>query len=134
MNEHESTEFERQSQAVLDESVARLDGRTRSRLNQARQQALAEAESLATSPWKKWFSVGTLMPAGAVAAAAIVALTLWSGPRPVDGTDLMARSDATTTFEDLDLLADTDAVDGEGSVVDYEFYEWAAAEAEAVGT
>jgi len=134
MNDHEPTEFERQSRAVLDESVARLDGRTRSRLNQARQQALAEAESRATSPWKKWFSVGTLMPAGAVAAAAIVALTLWSGPRGVDGTDLMARSDATTTFEDLDLLADTDAVDGEGAVADYEFYEWAAAEAEAVGT
>lgn len=134
MSEQERTEFERQSQAVLDESVARLDGRTRSRLNQARQQALAEAESLASSPWKKWFSVGTLMPAGAVAAAAIVALTLWSGPRGVDVSELTARSDATTTFEDLDLLADTDAVDDEGAVADYEFYEWAAAEAEAVGT
>ena len=134
MNENERTEFERQSQAVLDESVARLDGRTRSRLNQARQQALAEAEALATSPWKKWFTVGTLMPAGAVAAVALVALTLWSGPRGVDVSESMARGDATTTFEDLDLLADNDAFDEEGQLADYEFYEWAAAEAEALGT
>jgi hypothetical protein len=134
MSEKERSEFERRSQAVLDESVARLDGRTRSRLNQARQQALAEAEALATSPWKKWFTVGTLMPAGAVAAAAIVALTLWSGPRGVDVTDSMARGDATTTFEDLDLLADNDAFDEEGPFAEYEFYEWAAAEAETLGT
>lgn len=134
MNDHERTEFERQSQAVLDESVARLDGRTRSRLNQARQRALLEAESLAASPWKKWFSVGTLMPAGAVAAVALVALTLWSGPRGVDVPDAVARGDATSTFEDLELLADNDAFDDEGQLADYEFYEWAAAEAETLGT
>lgn len=134
MNENERTEFERQSQAVLDESVARLDGRTRSRLNQARQQALAEAEALATSPWKKWFSVGTLMPAGAVAAVALVALTLWSGPRGGDVPDSAARGDAPSTFEDLELLADSDVFDDEGQLADYEFYEWAAAEAETVGT
>ena len=134
MNDQDRTEFERQSQAVLDESVARLDGRTRSRLNQARQQALAEAEARASSPWKKWFPVGALVPAGAVAAAAIVALTLWSGPRGAEVTDSVARADATATFEDLDLLADNDAFDDEGQLADYEFYEWAAAEAETVGT
>ena len=134
MSDNEQSEFERRSQAVLEESLARLDGRTRSRLNQARQQALAEAESVAASPWKKWFSVGSLMPAGAVAAAAIVAVTLWSGPRGVDLSESTARGDAATTFEDLDLLADSDAFDEEGQVADDDFYEWAAAEAETVGT
>jgi hypothetical protein len=34
------TDFERNARRVLEESVARLDGRTRSRLNQARHAAL----------------------------------------------------------------------------------------------
>ena len=37
------TEFERNARALLEESLARIDGRTRSRLNQARQAALAAA-------------------------------------------------------------------------------------------
>ena len=39
------TEFERTARRLLEESVARIDGRTRSRLNQARHAAL-EVEEL----------------------------------------------------------------------------------------
>jgi hypothetical protein len=134
MSEHERTEFERRTQAVLDASVERLDGRTRSRLNQARQRALEEYAARRASPWKRWFSPGALLPAGALAAAALVAITLWNAPRGIDGETNFVRGEAAAAFEDLELLADGEAFSGEGEIADYEFYEWAAAEAEAVGS
>jgi hypothetical protein len=138
MSEHERTEFERRTQAVLDASVERLDGRTRSRLNQARQQAVEEyaarQASLSGASWQRWFTPGALLPAGALAAAVLVAITLWNAPRGADGEALLARGETATAFEDLDLLADGEAFSGEGDIADYDFYEWAAAEAEAVGS
>jgi hypothetical protein len=138
MSEHERTEFERRTQAVLDASVERLDGRTRSRLNQARQRAIEEYAARQASPpgaaWKRWLTPGALLPAGALAAAALVAITLWNSPQGVDGEALLARGEAATAFEDLELLADGEAFSVDGDIADYDFYEWAAAEAEAVGS
>lgn len=134
MSDPQRTEFEQRTQAVLDASVERLDGRTRSRLNQARQRALEEYAAQRASPWKRWLAPGALLPAGAVAAAAIVAVTLWNAPRGLDPGASLARADAATAFEDLELLADGEAFSGEGDIADYDFYEWAAAEAEAVGS
>lgn len=138
MSEHERTEFERRTQAVLDASVERLDGRTRSRLNQARQQAVEEYAARHASPfsssWRRWLAPGVLLPAGALTAAVLVGITLWNAPRSVDGEALLARGEAATAFEDLDLLTDGEAYSGEGDIADYDFYEWAAAEAEAVGS
>ncbi len=119
------TEFERNARTVLEASLARIDGRTRSKLNQARQAALAAAARPRRAGWRSF----TLMPAaGAVAAALLVAVVLWqrapSGGLPPDEA---ARSSAV---EDMDLLADGDALDlMEGW--DGSFYEWAAAQSDA---
>jgi hypothetical protein len=62
-----------------------------------------------------------------VAAAAVIALVLWSGMgrSPVDS--------GTGAFTDLDLLADSDAYEL-SQETDLEFIEWAAAMGEEAGT
>jgi anti-sigma-K factor RskA len=118
------TEFERNARVVLEESLSRIDGRTRSRLNQARHAAL-EAAGARRPVW--WRSL-TLMPtAGAAAAALVVAVVLWhrqpSGEPPV--------LEAQHAAEDMDLLADSEALellDG----WDGPFYEWATAQTDNV--
>ena len=87
------TDFERNARLVLEESASRVDARTRSRLNQARQLAV-EAVGVRHRPW--WRS-------------------------------------STAAVEDIDLLADAEALDlvegwdGPGPG----FYEWAADETDA---
>ena len=118
------TEFERKARVVLEESLSRIDGRIRSRLNQARHAAL-EAAGARRPAW--WRSL-TLMPtAGAAAAALLVAVVLWhrqpSGEPPV--------LEAQHAAEDMDLLADSEALellDG----WDGPFYEWATAQTDNV--
>jgi anti-sigma-K factor RskA len=118
------TEFERNARVVLEESLSRIDARTRSRLNQARHAAL-EAAAVHRPTW--WRSL-TLMPtAGAAAAALLVAVVLWhhqlSGEAPL--------LEAQHAAEDMDLLADSEALellDG----WDGPFYEWATAQSDNV--
>jgi hypothetical protein len=118
------TDFERNARRVLEESVARLDGRTRSRLNQARHAAL---EAVGKPP-QAWWRSYTLMPtAGAAAAALLVAVVLWHREPTIEAPTLEAHAGVV---EDMDLLADSDALelmDGwDGS-----FYEWAASQSDA---
>lgn len=117
--------FERNARTVLEESVRRIDARTRSRLNQARHQALAAA-----SPQRGvWWRSFALMPAaGAVAAAVLVAFVLWG--RAPQGAAPPASLDAQhAAVEDMDLLTDNDSIDlMEGW--DGSFYEWAASQSE----
>jgi hypothetical protein len=111
-----TTDFEKRSQEVLAESTARLDGRTRSRLTQARHAALAQLENPARNWWRSY------VPAGAAAAVAVLAVVIWSGPvekLPVAGTG---------PVEDIELLADAEAPDFVADGEDLEFYEWAAGE------
>lgn len=130
-----SSEFERRSAALLRHSVDRLDGRTRSRLNQARQRALEELSARERAPWRRWLDLRTFAPAGAVAAAALLAVVLWSGRGDPLAPAPVALTESAAALEDLDLLADSDALeltaDADG---DYEFYEWAGGEIEAVGS
>jgi hypothetical protein len=108
-----SQDFEKRTRVVLDESIARLDGRTLSRLTQARHAAL---DSLQRPARRRW---SLLFPAGAAAAAAVLAVVLWSGSTRVE----------PSPADDLEMLADSDAPDfAEGD--DLEFYEWAAGEIE----
>jgi len=124
------TDFERNARSVLEESVARIDARTRSRLNQARQAAL---EAAAPRP-RGWRS--TFMPAaGAAVAATLVGLMLWHHEPRVERPLFDGRAPAA---EDVDLLADSallsdsDALDlMEGW--DGNFYEWAAAQTDGNG-
>jgi hypothetical protein len=118
------TDFERNARAVLAEAVLRVDARTRSRLNQARQAAL-EAAHRRRPLWRL-----PLMPAaGAVAAALLVAVVLWHRAPETRLPTIEGRADATM---DMDLLTDKDAIDlldgWDGS-----FYEWAAAQSDANG-
>jgi negative regulator of sigma E activity len=117
------TNFERNARTVLEAGVARIDARTRSRLTQARHAALAAALQQ-RRPW--WRSL-TLMPAaGAVATALLVAVVLWHRE---PGAGPAADEARAAAVEDMDLLADSDALDLiEGW--DGPFYEWAAAQSE----
>jgi negative regulator of sigma E activity len=109
------TDFEKRAQEVLEESTARLDGRTRSRLTQARHAALAQLEQPARYWWRSY------VPAGAAAAVAVLAVVMWTNP---------AERPAASPVEDMELLADSDAPDFVDDGDDLEFYEWAAGEVE----
>jgi hypothetical protein len=120
------TDFERNARLVLEESVTRIDARTRSRLNQARQAALTAAAGRRRS---RWWSSFTLMPAGAVAAALLVSFVLWHRQPGIEAPVLDARA---SPVEDMDLLADGEGLDlMEGW--DGSFYEWAAAQTDGNG-
>jgi anti-sigma-K factor RskA len=114
------TTFERNARTILEESVQRIDARTRSRLNQARHAALEAAQHRRT----RWRSF-TLMPAAGVAAVAVlVAVTLWHRN---PGGELPLLEGQHSAMEDIDMLADSEGLDliqnGDSS-----FYEWAAAQ------
>ncbi|TLZ27985.1 MAG: hypothetical protein E6K25_11515 [Gammaproteobacteria bacterium] len=117
------TEFERNARVLLEQSLSRIDGRTRSRLNQARQAALEAAGARRTAWWRSL----TLMPTvGAAAAALLVAVVLWHR-QPAGEPPVLEAQHA----EDMDLLADSEALellDG----WDGPFYEWATAQTDNV--
>ncbi len=126
----ERSEFERRTQAVLDESTARLDSSVRSRLNQARHAAMAAHAERSRSPLARFFGARRLFaPAGAVAAVAVLALVLWTGRPAVQAPLGAMNADGTAAIEDLELLADNDALEL-ASEADVEFYEWALAESD----
>jgi hypothetical protein len=116
-----SDEFEKRTHQVLEESVSRLDGRTRSRLTQARHAALAQLAQPARHWWRAY------VPAGAGAAVAVLAVVIWAARPPGSSSTLLTASPA----DDLELLADADAQDFVDDGEDLEFYEWAAGEAES---
>ena len=115
-----NSEFEKRTRELLADSVQRVDGRVRSRLNQARHAAIEEATKR-PSLWRRF----SLMPAaGAVAAAVLVAFVLLPHSHRGDsGTEGSGRAG----MEDLDLLADSDALDlvSSDETDTGQFYEWA---------
>jgi hypothetical protein len=119
------TDFERNARVVLERSVARIGGRTRSRLNQARHAALEAA----ARPRRAWWRSYSLMPAAGAAAATLLVVVLWhrepSGEPPL----LEARAGAV---EDMDLLADSEALELMDNW-DGPFYEWAVTQSDANG-
>jgi negative regulator of sigma E activity len=115
--------LEQRSRAVFNESVDNLDMRTRSRLNQARQAAVAAAMRAGRRSWLTRMPM--LTSAGGVAAAAVLGVTLWFGA-PLGHHNPVPT--AESTFEDLDLVASSD--EGAGDAVemlqnDIDFYDWA---------
>ena len=117
------TEFERNARVVLEQSLARIDARTRSRLNQARHAAL-EAAGARRRAW--WRSLTLVPTAGAAAAALLVAVLLWHRQPGGEPAVLEAQH-----VEDMELLADAEALellDG----WDGPFYEWATAQTDNV--
>jgi hypothetical protein len=119
------------ARALLQQSAEDLDGRTRSRLTQARHAALAAAGSrgplavlaeLLRGPggrrWQRW------APAGALAASVLVVALLVVRVPGTPGTPGMVAH--ATGGDELELLTDTDALAlAQEPEVDYDFYEWA---------
>lgn len=106
-------DLEQRSRELFEHSVGRLDARTRSRLNQARQKALTELNRSSTRRY--WLAA----PLGGLAAAALVAVLLMSG-RESAAPQLEA---ATLPLDDFDIVADDDSFE---MIQDVEFYSWLA--------
>jgi hypothetical protein len=104
--------FEERSREVFDDSVERLDARTRSRLNQARQRALEEVKK--GSARRYWLAA----PLGGLAAAALIALVMirTGGEAVAPGSEETAM-----TLDDIDIVADADSFE---LIQDVEFYSW----------
>jgi len=100
--------FAEKAKQRFDESVARLDGKTQSRLNQSRHAALAELDK-GQPAWVQW------IPATGVAAAAVLAVVLWTG---TPGTDDLA---APAIANDMEILLTEDSLE---MLEDLEFYSW----------
>jgi hypothetical protein len=99
-----------EAKALFDDSVERLDAATLSRLNQGRQKALQEISAGAPAgQWARW------VPAGGLAAAAVVAVVLWQG-EPVEHS-----APAAGPATDFEILLSEDSLD---MLEDLEFYSW----------
>ena len=128
----EAGEFEQRLRALLEDSTERLDGRIRSRLTRARYAALESRGSVARSAWRGW------APAGTLAASVLIALGLFANrgltppARAPQAPVVAAEMPAAPSVDDLELLADNDAIELPNAD-DYDFYEWAAAEAKSGG-
>jgi hypothetical protein len=109
-DETETGDFERRTKRVFDDSVAALDAATRSRLTQARHRALEERILQRDGGWRS-----ALLPAGAVAATALVAwLAIWqSPPANVVPTESLSDLEILLGEEDLEMLDE-----------ELEFYGW----------
>lgn len=103
-------ELTKQAKELFDDSVERLDAATLSRLNQGRQQALQEIRATGTAgQWARW------VPAGGLAAAAVVAVVVWQG-MPVENS-----APAAGTATDFEIMLSEDSLD---MLEDLEFYSW----------
>jgi hypothetical protein len=120
------TEFALRAKALLGASADELSGRVRSRLTRARYAALEAARPAPARHWRSW------APAGAVASGVLIALLFvgQQGSAPVGVV-------AANPLDDVELLADADAYElvqeqeqEQAQPGDYEFYEWAAGQAE----
>jgi hypothetical protein len=106
-----SDEFESKAKALFEDSVERLDARTRSKLTQARNRALDEVKQGAAR--RRWIWA----PAGGFALAAVIAIgvVVWPGrTAPQPGAAALEDLEIVANSENLDLLEDQDV----------EFYAW----------
>jgi hypothetical protein len=114
MTREKQDDIETRTKALFDDSVTDLDGRTRSRLTQARQRALAGAGR------SRWVGSGFGFPVQAAAAAAAVAVVaaVLVMREPSETAPAIA---GTAEFSDFDLLLEEDEFD---LFEDLEFYAW----------
>jgi hypothetical protein len=110
-DDNDGSNFERRAKRAFDDSVAALDAATRSKLTQARYRALEEQASARDRGFRS-----SLLPAGAVAATALVAfLVVWQAmpPAPVPQTAALSDLEILLGEEDLQMLDE-----------EIEFYGW----------
>lgn len=137
-DEQELSAFERQARDAFEDSAAHLDAATLSRLNQSRQRALEAAGHRApvTRRWLTW------APAGAIAAAALVAVLVLRAPSAPDTVATNATPDPsalTTTNTNPDAALDPLTVMAAGddldlaAEADLDFYAWVELETAGEG-
>jgi hypothetical protein len=119
---NEQHDFGKRAGELLRASADEMDGATRARLARARAAALEP-----TSRVSRWFDFRYLAPAGALAAA-VLATVLFIG----HGESGTVNDSSGTALYDMELLADTDALDI-AQETDLDFIEWAAAQSEQGG-
>jgi len=107
----EEERFATKARVLFEQSVDELDGEAMSRLNRGRQAAIAELGKRSPSP----FRPGQWVPVAGVAAAAAIAVVLWSGNDPVGPVA------APETLTDFELLLAEDSFE---MLEDLEFYAW----------
>lgn len=104
-----SERLEQRAKGLFEESVDRLDARTRSKLTQARHAALDELNRSSTQ-WR-WLRA----PAGGLAAIALIAAVIiaWQGYRTPPAS--------AVPLDDLEIVADADNLE---MLENVEFYAW----------
>jgi hypothetical protein len=120
MSEQADRDFEDRSRLLFKDSVEALDMRIRSRLTQARSNAIEAGRR----PWFAGFRMWT--PAAGVTAAAILGVALWMGSPLSHHAGTMA--DVQPNLEDLELVASTDEGSGDAMEMlqdDIDFYDFA---------
>jgi|GEM_PF-6774281 len=95
--------FEQRVRTALNESVTSLDADTRNRLATGRAHALTRTSWLA-----RWMPENVWIPATAVAACAVLAITLTIGRQTPEATTQLAQADVEFALELL--LSDDDIV------------------------
>lgn len=127
MQQRKPVDLEERSRALFDASVAAVDMRVRSRLNVARHAAL----EVASRRRRRFLRMPLLTAAATMAAAAVIAVALWSA-WPM-GPQTTATAEGRTSLEDLDIVAASGS--GSGDAIDMmkddvDFYAWVAASAD----
>jgi len=105
-------EFEERTKRLFDESVAALDGETRSKLTQARYRALEELKPRRQTLWSR-----ALVPVGAAAVVATLTVMLWQG-------QILSVDDGNfdvAAVTDLEILLSEEELD---MIEELEFYAW----------
>jgi hypothetical protein len=111
-NVNTDRDFEEQTKRLFDESVAALDGETRSKLTQARYRALEELKPRRQALWAR-----ALVPVGAAAVVATLTVMLWQGQIPsVDDGDFDVAA-----VTDIEILLSEEELD---MIEELEFYAW----------
>jgi hypothetical protein len=113
--------FEKHAAERLRASAEALEARVRSRLTAARFVALGELEKRSSAP--RFRVPGAWLPAGALAAAAVLAVAVWMAQPAGSPNALLAEA---SPVEDAELLASNDGP--ELYAEDADFYEWAGAD------
>jgi negative regulator of sigma E activity len=121
------TAVEERTRALFDESVEQLDGRTRSRLTQARYAAVEELRKQRAQPWRKTLSQAWLPLSGAAAAAV---LAVWMTVSPVGQDSLNNGIARDVPLDELDLVAGQANIE---LLEDVEFYAWIAQQSASGG-
>jgi hypothetical protein len=111
------TDFELKARYTFDASVESLDAEIRSRLNRARQAAVADIAPVRAPAWRSWAPVGAV-------AAALVAAVLWRVPDTGNSPQVQVSE---APIEMVELAAEGD--DFELMTEDPEFYSWVADQA-----